>query len=65
MKNQEESNLKIGDNLYWSDSPSILASIVIGFTPKRDVKLKMKSGNYKIDEIATFTKRMAKGFIKK
>jgi len=65
MKNSDNLDLKIGDNLYWSDNQNVLAGIIVGFTPKRDVKIQMKSGRYNIDEIATFTKSMAKGFIKK
>ena len=65
MKKVTKSGLKIGDKVYWSDSPNILAGIVVAFTPKRDVKVKMKSGNYALNEIETFTIKMAKGFIKK
>jgi hypothetical protein len=39
------SNLKIGSQLYWIDAPEILAGIVLGFTPKRDVIIDFKSGN--------------------
>lgn len=38
-------SLKIGSQLYWSDSPSVLAGTVIGFTAKRDVIINFVSGN--------------------
>ena len=40
-----DSELKVGSKLYWIDNPSILAGIVIRFTPKRDVVINFISGN--------------------
>jgi hypothetical protein len=40
-----ESNLKIGSKLYWSDTPEILAGVVVRFTDKRDVVINFVSGN--------------------
>ena len=47
MKNEMfhvQHDLKIGDKLYWSDSPDTLAGIIVRFTPKRDVIINFVSG---------------------
>jgi len=41
---QINHNLQIGSKLYRTDEPNILAGIVIGFTPKRDVIINFVSG---------------------
>lgn len=38
-------NLEVGNKLYWTDAPEILAGIVVRFTDKRDVVINFVSGN--------------------
>ena len=61
--NQVNHDFKIGDKLYYSDEPTILAGIVTGFTPKRDIIIDFVSGR-KLGE-QSYPIKLAKGFIRK
>jgi hypothetical protein len=55
-----EHNLKVGDKLYYSDSPETFAGEVIKLTPKRDVVIRFHNG-----EVSNYPAKIAVRFIVK